>query len=139
MVALSEKELRNVIAAKNLTAYWAGPVAGNKYSLFVPKTGVVVVRYLPDGVGLKDTSATFRLIATYVQKGAFLKTQDAGTKVGNVGFINVDGHAVFYVKTRPTNVYMGIKDKDIQVEIFDPGIDQALGLSLIRGQIQKIG
>jgi hypothetical protein len=33
---------------------------------------------------------------------------------------------------------MGIKDKDIQIEIFDPGIDQALGLSLIHNQIQRI-
>lgn len=137
-VAMSEKELRDVINAKHLTVYWAGPEAGDKYAFIAVKADRVFVRYLPGGVGLKDTSSKFRIIGTYSQKNAFLSTQDVGTQLGNVGFINIDGNSVFYVKTRPANVYMGIKGKDIQVEIFDPGIDQALGLSLLHGQIRKI-
>jgi hypothetical protein len=137
-VAMSADELRSVVIAKHLTVYWAGPMAGAKYALIANKPGQSFVRYLPNGNGLNDTTTSFRVIATYVQKGAFLITQSAGGVSGNVGFTNVDGNAVFYVKTRPTNVYMGIKDKDIQIEIFDPGIDQALGLSLIHNQIQQI-
>lgn len=138
-VALSERGLRDIVNAKHLTVYWTGPVAGNKYSLFVPKTGVAIVRYLPNGAGLTNSSATFRLVATYVQKNAFSITQKAGATVGNLGFTNIDGNSVFYVKTRPTNVYVGLKGKDVQIEIFDPGQDQAVALSLFRGQIQKIG
>lgn len=137
-VAMSVDELRSVVLAKHLTVYWAGPVTGAKYALIANKPGSSFVRYLPNGNGLNDTTTSFRVIATYTQKGAFLITQSAGGVSGNVGFTNVDGNAVFYVKTRPTNVYMGIKDKDIQIEIFDPGIDQALGLSLIHTQIQQI-
>jgi hypothetical protein len=137
-VAMSADELRSVVLAKHLTVYWAGPMAGAKYALIANKPGQSFVRYLPNGNGLNDTTTSFRVIATYAQKGAFLVTQSAGGVSGNVGFTNVDGNAVFYVKTRPTNVYMGIKDKDIQIEIFDPGIDQALGLSLIHNQIQQI-
>lgn len=137
-VAMSADELRSVVLAKHLTVYWAGPMAGAKYALIANKPGQAFVRYLPNGNGLNDTTTSFRVIATYPQKGAFLVTQSAGGVSGNVGFTNVDGNAVFYVKTRPTNVYMGIKDKDIQIEIFDPGIDQALGLSLIHNQIQQI-
>lgn len=137
-IAMSADELRAVVISKNLTVYWAGPVTGAKYALIATKPGSSFVRYLPNGNGLNDTTTSFRVIATYVQKGAFLITQSAGGVTGNVGFTNVDGNAVFYVKTRPTNVYMGIKDKDIQIEIFDPGIDQALGLSLIHNQIQQI-
>ena len=137
-VAMSASELRSVVLAKHLTVYWAGPMAGAKYALIANKPGSSFVRYLPNGNGLNDTTTSFRVIATYVQKGAFLITQSAGGVSGNVGFTNVDGNAVFYVKTRPTNVYMGIKDKDIQIEVFDPGIDQALGLSLIHNQIQQI-
>lgn len=137
-VAMSEDDLRSVVLAKHLTVYWAGPMKGAKYALIADKPGSSFVRYLPNGNGLNDTTTSFRVIATYAQKGAFLITQSAGGIIGNVGFTNVDGNAVFYVKTRPTNVYMGIKDKDIQIEIFDPGIDQALGLSLIHSQIQQI-
>lgn len=137
-VAMSADELRSVVTAKHLTVYWAGPMSGAKYALIANKPGSAFVRYLPNGNGLNDTTTSFRVIATYAQKGAFLITQSAGGVSGNVGFTNVDGNSVFYVKTRPTNVYMGIKDKDIQIEIFDPGIDQALGLSLIHNQIQQI-
>lgn len=138
-VALSEQDLRDVVNAKHLTVYWTGPVGGDKYTLLVPKTGVAVIRYLPGGAGLNDASSTFRLVATYVQKNAFSITQKAGAKVGNLGFINIDGNSVFYVKSRSTNVYVGMKNKDIQLEIFDPGQDQAVALSLFRGQIQKVG
>jgi len=62
----------------------------------------------------------------------------SGKKEGSLGFTNIDGNAVFYVRSRPTNVYMAIKDKDIQVEIFDPGQDQAVALALFKGQIQQI-
>ncbi len=137
-VAMSAAELRSMVLAKHLTVYWAGPMTGAKYALIANKPGSSFVRYLPNGNGLNDTTTSFRVIATYTQKGAFLITQSAGGVSGNVGFTNVDGNAVFYVKTRPTNVYMGIKGKDIQIEIFDPGIDQALGLSLIHNQIQQI-
>jgi hypothetical protein len=137
-VAMSADDLRSVVLSKHLTVYWAGPMKGAKYALIANKSGSAFVRYLPGGNGLNDTTTSFRVIATYVQKGAFLITQSAGGVTGNVGFTNVDGNAVFYVKTRPTNVYMGIKDKDIQIEIFDPGIDQSLGLSLIHNQIEQI-
>lgn len=137
-VALSADDLRSIVRAKHLTVYWAGPMAGAKYALIANRPGASFVRYLPNGKGLNDVTTSFRVIATYSQKGAFLITQSAGGVSGNVGFTNVDGNAVFYVKTRPTNVYMGIKGKDVQLEIFDPGIDQALGLSLIHNQIQQI-
>ncbi len=137
-IALSEKGLRDVVRKSNLTAYWVGPVEGNKYSIFIPKSGVAVVRYIPAGASVTDASPSFRLVATYVQKDAFATTQLAGAKEGNLGFINIDGNAVFYVKTRPTNVYVGIKGHDVQLEIFDPGQDQAVALALFRGQIQQI-
>lgn len=138
-VALSEHQLRDIVNAKHLTVYWAGPVAGAKYSLVAEKAGQSFVRYLPQGRGLSDTGNTFRVIATYSQKNAFSVTQSAGAQLGNVGFTNIDGNSVFYAKTGPRDVYMGINDKDIQIEIFDPGIDQALGLSLIHDQIRQIG
>lgn len=137
-VALSAQELQDVVAAKKLTVYWAGPQTGAKYTLIATTPGIAYVRYLPGGVGLNDTKTLFRAIGTYVQKNAYAVSLTAGKAEGNVGFTNSDGNAVFYSKARPTNVYVGIKGKDIQVEIFDPVVDQALGLVLVRGQISLV-
>lgn len=65
-------------------------------------------------------------------------TQSAGRVAGNVGFTNIDGKAEFYIKNPPMNVYMSIKGKDMQVEIYYPGIDQVLDLSLIHNQMKEI-
>lgn len=137
-VALTASQLRGAVLANHLTAYWAGPVEGDKYALIATTTGSTFVRYLPGGKGLSDAATSYRVIATYATKDAFLITQSAGGVTGNVGFTNIDGNSVFYVKTRATNVYMGIKDKDIQLEIYDPGVDQALGLSLLHNAVQQI-
>lgn len=137
-IALTEKGLRGVVLKNNLIVYWTGPIAGDRYSIFVPKPGVAVVRHIPAGASVSDTSLNFRLVATYVQKDAFATTQAGGLKPENLGFINIDGNAVFYVKARPANVYVGVKGKDVQLEIFDPGQDQALALALFKGQIQQI-
>lgn len=137
-VALSASELRDVVLAKKLTVYWAGPQEGAKYTLIATTPGVAFVRYLPGGVGLNDTKTLFRAIGTYAQKNAFAVSTAGASATGNVGFVNADGNAVFYSKARPTNVYIGIKGKDIQVEVFDPVVDQALGLVLVKNQVRQI-
>lgn len=137
-VALTEGQLRDIVKSQNLVAYWAGSMTGAKYTLTVSKSNQVVIRYLPDGVGLDSLSPNFREIATYPTKNAFATTALAGRNIGNVGFTNADGNSVFYTKARPTNVHIGIKGKDIQVEIFDPTVDQSLGLALIKGQVSQI-
>lgn len=137
-VAMSASDLRDVVVAKKLTVYWSGPIEGDKYALIATNPNVAFVRYLPAGVSTSDTKTLARAIGTYVQKDAFTTTQKAGQNVGNVGFTNADGNAVFYVKARPTNVYMAIPKANLQIEIYDPGVDQALGLSLIRNQVRRI-
>jgi hypothetical protein len=52
--------------------------------------------------------------------------------------VNVDGNAVYYDSRDAKNVYIGLKDKDVQVEIFDPRPDQALASAIMRGQVRQI-
>ncbi len=137
-VALSEHGLRDLVNRQHLTVYWTGAVSGNKYTLFIPKAGAAVVRYLPPGTIITDTSSTFRLVATFIQKNAFVLTSAAILQKTNLGFVNIDGNAAYYLKTRPTNVFVGLKGKDIQIEIFDPGQGQAVALALFKGQIIQI-
>lgn len=137
-VALSEQDLKAVVAANNLTVYWAGPMAGAKYSLIATNPNLIYLKYLPGGVGINDTTTPFRTVGTYVQKNAYSVGQYTGSLKGNVGMINPDGNSVFYSDARLTNVYIGIKGKDIQIEVFDPVAGEALGLALNKNQIVPI-
>ncbi len=77
-------------------------------------------------------------MGTFTFPNAFAVTQKAGTLANGVGFVNVDGNAVYYDSRDAKNVYIGMKDKDIQVEIFDPRSDQALAAAIMRGQVRQI-
>lgn len=136
--AVDEKELKSVVAANHLNVYWVGPEKGAKYVLNAAVLSSISLRYLPQGSSLSDATATFREVGTFTSPNAFAVTQKAGSLPNGVGFVNVDGNAVYYDSRDAKNVYIGIKDKDIQVEIFDPRPDQSLAAAIMRGQIKQI-
>jgi len=137
-LVLSGDELRQVVIREGITAYWVGPEPGADYALSVLADGRVYVRYLPKGKGLTDKEPAYKVIATYVTANAFVKTQQAATSEGSVGFVNGDGNAVYYAKARPTNVYIGLKSADLQVEVFDPVAGRALSAAESSGMVRKI-
>lgn len=137
-VALTEAQLRDLVIKNKLTAYWAGPEDGALYSLIANQNGQVFVRYLPNGKGLNDTAAKYRVIATYPQADAYGVTQAAGNQANAISFVNADGAQVFYSKSYSANVYMAFPAAPFEVEIFDPGSGVALGLATTAGTIQKI-
>jgi hypothetical protein len=139
-VALTEEQLMDTVKALKITAYWAGPVEGNLYSLDTRGPGQIYIRYLSDANGLDDTSASYRVVGTYQIKDAFITTQAAGNSVPNsIGFINGDGAAVYYTKDSPNNVYMAFDGEDIQVEIFDPKVGGAIQLASTLDAVEVIG
>ena len=137
-VALTEAQLRDLVISKKLTAYWVGPLDGAKYSLISNANGQVFVRYLPEGKGLEDTNADYRVIATYPQSDAFSITKAAGNQANAISVTNVDGAQVFYSKSYAANVYVAFPDAPYEIEIFDPKDGGALSLATNAGLIQKI-
>lgn len=136
--AVDAKELRNVVLANHLTVYWVGPEKNAKYVLNAAVLSSISLRYLPVTATLTDTTATYREVGTFTSPNAFAVTQKAGTLPNGVGFVNVDGNAVYYDSRDAKNVYIGMKDKDIQVEIFDPRPDQALASAIMRNLVKQI-
>lgn len=136
--AVGAKELRDVVLANHLTVYWVGPEKNAKYVLNAAVLSSISLRYLPVTASLTDTTATYREVGTFTSPNAFEVTQKAGTLPNGVGFVNVDGNAVYYDSRDAKNVYIGLKDKDIQVEIFDPRPDQALASAIMRNQVRQI-
>ena len=60
-VCLSEKELRNVVAQRKLTAYWAGQLSDAMYSINASQNGQVFVRYVKKGQNCDSENADFRV------------------------------------------------------------------------------
>jgi len=136
--ALTEKMLREIVLSEGLAVFWIGPRDGDKYSLSSYADGQVYVKYLPNDKALSDKSAAYTVIGTYPLKGAFAVTEKAGSSTNGVGFVNSDGNAVFYSTIRPASVYVGLKDSEYQVEIYDPVAGQALVSASTPGLIEKI-
>ena len=137
-IALSEAELRQVVAGEGLTVYWLGPQEGALYALNSVSRAQNYVRYLPNGRGLADTSVKYRVVGTYETKDAFSVTLSNGKKVNAVAFINEDGNAVYYGTLAPNSVYVGVKGTDSQAEIFDPNSGVALIVARTPKLLQKI-
>lgn len=141
-IALSQGQLRDLVVREGLVVYWLGPEKGVRYALVSVNKNQNYVRYLPDGQGLNDVGANFRVVGTYKAKDAFLTTQIKSTQLtaGSAGFTNADGDAVYYnTITNPLSAYVGLRNADYQVEIFDPIRGQAITQARTVGLIQKIG
>jgi hypothetical protein len=137
-VDMNAQQLRNLVISEGLIAYWSGPEIGARYALIALADGEIFIRYLPNGKGLDDARAAYRVIGTYYEKNAFANVQKSAAQANSAGFINQDGDAVFYNKLRPTNLYVGLKKADLEVEIFDPDSTAALVAATGPGIIRKI-
>jgi len=137
-VALTEKELRDIVVGEGLTVYWLGPEDGARYTLISVNHHQNYVRYLPGGQGLNDVGANFRVVGTYQAKDAFTITQNEAKTANGVGLTTSDGNAVYYNTTRPLSVYVGLKGTDDQIELFNPTAGQALADARTPGQIRRI-
>lgn len=135
---LSQVELFQLVKDNQLTAYWAGPQDGAKFSLTVTADKQVFIKYLPGGKGLSDKNPSYRIIATYPEPAAFDITRAAGTQSNAVAFVNNDGAAVYYDKSKANNVYLAYSGINYSIEIFDPQADTALSLATVPGSIKKI-
>jgi hypothetical protein len=136
--AVDATELRNVVVSNHLTVFWVGPEQGATYVLNAAVLSSISLRYLPAGSAPSDANGSYREVGTFTSPNAFAVTQKAGTLANGVGFVNVDGNAVYYDSRDPKNVYIGMKDRDIQVEVFDPKPDQALAVAIMRAQVRQI-
>jgi hypothetical protein len=138
-VALSQNQLESLVTEESLTAYWAGPRPGYLYSIDTTAKNRVFLQYIQANKDSKNVIANSRIIATYYSKDGFARTVAAATQSGNTGFRNLNGSVVFYENDRNTDVYLAFPGEEVQIEIFDPLVGQALSLAILQDQITKIG
>ena len=96
------------------------------------------VRYHPGGIGISDVRDNFRVVGTYEAKDAFKVTENDAKSPNGVGLFSSDGNAIYYNTTRPLSVYVGLKNTDDQIELFNPTAGQALADARTPGLIRRI-
>ena len=137
-LALSEAELKSVVANLNSVVYWVGPLENAKYTLDVTDAGAAFVRYLPNGQGANDTAKNYLIVATYRVNAAYDAIKTAGNEQDGIALMTSDGAAVYYNKNASTNVYMAYPGQDLQIEVFDPTPGKALQLVNTTGLVKPI-
>ena len=137
-VALTQSQLRDIVVGEGLVVYWLGPEDGALYTLISVNVNQNYVRYLPAGQGLNDVGANFRVVGTYEAKDAFKVTQNEAKVANGVGLISAEGNAIYYNTTRPLSVYIGRKNTDDQIELFNPTAGQALADARTPGLLKRI-
>ena len=137
-MALTEDELKSVVANLNSVIYWVGPLENAKYTLDVTDAGAAFVRYLPNGEGANDTAKNYMIVATYQVNAAYDAVKTAGNEQDGIGLMSADGAAVYYNKNAATNVYLAFPGQNLQIEVFDPSPGKALQLVNTAGLVVPI-
>ena len=137
-VALTEADLKEVVSQLKTSIYWAGPMDGAKYTINATTPGQTYVRYLPNGEGVNDLSAKYRVIGTYDEKDAYTATLAAGNEANAVSFTTPEGSVVHYNKSAQSNVYVAFQGKNYQIEVFDPSSKTAIALATEANKIRLI-
>ena len=128
-VALTERQLKIDVKKLNVDVYWSGPQKGSLYTLNAQNLDMIYVRYLPGGRNISNTAPKFRVIATYNVEDAYNQTLLAGKQKSSYSVITTSGRALFFLQSRPTNIYLAKKGDSHQIEIFDPIPKKALELA----------
>lgn len=137
-VALTELQLKEVVAEIDQRVYWAGPIRGAKYTINAQNFNSIYVRYLIDGKGISDQTPKYRVIATYKEANAYNSTLSAGNQANGLSFTKPDGRVVYYNKQVPTNVYVAFKEDPYQIEIFEPDANVALAIANSESDLRLI-
>jgi len=140
-VSMSGGELAKFIKHEKLTAYWAGPDSGAKYTLIATTPGEVTITYFPKKADITRLSASSLIIQTHLHFSASdveSYAQDVsrpGSFLLNQG---AEGNAIHYNPATPTQVTLTFKNRFEVVTIFNPTPQASLTLAMKPGVIQKI-
>ena len=136
-VLISQSQLEGLAASLDQPIYWAGPRAGYSYEVTVARGGRVYVRYLPLGVKAGDPRASFLVVGTYTEPGAFVDLKRAAKQTGSVSVGIEGGGIAVFSSQRPTSVYFSYPGAKYQVEVYSPSGNAARSM-VLGGKITPI-
>lgn len=135
---MSEQQLVTLVASNHLQVYWAGPEKDARYFLNASDATKIVLTIVPSLQAGRTTRSRYPQITTYIQKNAFLSVLYGGGNLNVNGFINADGHAVFYSHLDPNDAYVGLRGKDVEIQVYDPRQGNSLEIATEVGRLIPI-
>lgn len=134
---VSQAQLERLASSLDNPLYWAGPKSGYSYELTSLSGGRTYIRYLPTGVRAGDPRASFLVVGTYAEQGAFANLKRASKHQDAVS-LGIPGHGLaVFSPAKATSVYFGYPGKAYQVEVFSPSGQNARSL-VLAGKIAPI-
>ncbi|HYP55811.1 MAG TPA: hypothetical protein VEQ41_05865 [Solirubrobacterales bacterium] len=132
------EELAGLAASLGHPVYWAGPQPGAELELTQNEDGSVQLRYVEAGAPLGEESPDVLTIGTYPLPDPRAALRTFAAEPGSVVRRSRKGLEVFSNETSPSSVYFASPDDSVQVEVYDPSPERALGLAL-SGQVRPAG
>jgi hypothetical protein len=124
---VSVDEMRDVAAAGAAPIYWAGAPAGSQLELSRPEASRSYVRYLVGDAEAGDPRP-FLTVGSYGIKDAAAILRRQGNRPGGVSATAPEHGAVYFERESPTSVYLAYPGEDVEIEVYAPSFQQALGL-----------
>jgi hypothetical protein len=118
--------------------YWAGERAGERLELTSEADGSVYLRYLPPGVAVGESPATYLTVGTYPVAAAQEAVRRAAVEAGQGVARVAGGGIVFADRASSGSAYLAYPDSDLQIEVYDPVPGRAIGL-IRSGSIRPVG
>lgn len=132
------EELANLSAVLGHPVYWAGPQPGTELELTESEGGSVQLRYVEPDAPLGEESPEALTIGTYPLPDPRGALATFAAEPGSVVRRSQKGLKVFSSEASPSSVYFASPDNSVQVEVYDPSPERALGLAL-SGQVRPAG
>jgi hypothetical protein len=136
-VAVTQGELRSRSIDEGHPIYWAGPKENTTYELTRTSNGRIFIRYLPEGVPVGVNKADYTIVGTYPVPDATSVLEGLAKKSGEQKLSVPGGGIAVYSTSQPTNVYVAYPGSNLQIEVFDPSAERALGI-VASGQVVPV-
>ncbi len=124
-IAVTEEELREITAARELPVYWLGPREDVTYELTRLPNGQVYIRYLPEGVEVGDQRPEFETVGTYPAADGVAAVRESAERLGGETFEPPGGGLAYFTESTPTNVHFAPEGANYRVEVFHPEAGRA--------------
>jgi hypothetical protein len=131
-------QLREAAAALGQPIYWAGPVAGTELELRELGEGGVQVSYQPEGTAAGQGSRRVLTVGSYPLPDPGKALEGFAGRPGAIVRHAAGGREAVSSETTPTSVYFASPDNSVQVEVYDPSPQRAMGLT-VSGRVQPAG
>ncbi|MFZ2227196.1 MAG: hypothetical protein WAU98_01735 [Candidatus Nanopelagicaceae bacterium] len=131
-VALSESDLKEMVARGGLRAFWIGPIPHSHYALIATELGEVSISYLSPGADLGVAQKDQLVIQThtgYRRQDYVTSFHRLGADPSDTHLSNGYGDQIHFIPAIDNRVVMSLKDGSATVSVYDPVPFAALSFS----------